>query len=88
MRTRRGPLSLLAPALVSLAAAGCGRTATVGTGRALQIALSEYRVIPQDVRARLLEVRVRVAEIRALLRASGRVVAGVEVEDQLAAALA
>ncbi|MFL5863962.1 MAG: hypothetical protein ACJ780_24855 [Solirubrobacteraceae bacterium] len=42
----------MAPALVLLGAAGCGRTATVGTGRALQIALSEYRVIPQDVRAR------------------------------------
>jgi hypothetical protein len=31
--------------------AACGRTTTVGTGRSLQIALNEYRVTPQDVRA-------------------------------------
>ena len=31
--------------------AGCGSTTRVGTGRALQIALNEYRVTPQDVRA-------------------------------------
>jgi hypothetical protein len=29
----------------------CGRTTTVGTGRTLQIALNEYRVTPQDIRA-------------------------------------
>lgn len=31
--------------------AACGRTTTVGSGRTLQIALNEYRVVPQDVRA-------------------------------------
>ena len=31
--------------------AGCGKTTTVGTARTLQIALNEYRVTPQDVRA-------------------------------------
>jgi hypothetical protein len=40
-----------------------------------------------DVGAGLLEVLEGVAEIGALLRAAGRVVAGVEVQDQLAAAL-
>jgi hypothetical protein len=29
----------------------CGKTTTVGTGRTLQIALNEYRVTPQDIRA-------------------------------------
>lgn len=51
MRTRRPPLPLLAVALASLAVAACGRTTTVGSGRTLQIALNEYRVAPQDVRA-------------------------------------
>ena len=51
MRTRRPPLPLLAVALASLAVAACGRTTSVGTGRSLQIALNEYRVTPQDVRA-------------------------------------
>ena len=36
---------------MTLGAAGCGRTASVGTGGTLQIALNEYRVTPQDVRA-------------------------------------
>ena len=51
MRTKRPPLPLLGVALASLALAACGRTTTVGTGRTLQIALNEYRVTPQDVRA-------------------------------------
>ncbi len=51
MRTKRRSLSLFAAALVALAGAGCGRTASVGTGGTLQIALNEYRVTPQDVRA-------------------------------------
>ena len=51
MRTRRPPLPLLAVALASLFVAACGRTTTVGSGRSLQIALNEYRVTPQDVRA-------------------------------------
>jgi hypothetical protein len=40
-----------------------------------------------DVGAGLLEFLEGVAEIRSLLRAAGGVVAGVEVQDQLAAAL-
>jgi hypothetical protein len=49
---RRPPLTLLAAALVMLAGAGCGATTTVGSDGSLQIALSEYRVTPQDVHAR------------------------------------
>jgi len=49
--TRLPPLPLLAAALVALAAGGCGATTTVGNERTLQIALNEYRVMPQDVRA-------------------------------------
>jgi hypothetical protein len=51
VRTKRPPLPLLAVALAALALVACGRTTAVGTGRTLQIALSEYRVTPQDVRA-------------------------------------
>jgi hypothetical protein len=51
VRTKRPSLSLLVAALAALAVAGCGRTTSVGTGGTLQIALSEYRVVPQDVRA-------------------------------------
>jgi hypothetical protein len=42
---------VLVAGVVLLGAAGCGVTTRVGAGRTLQIALSEYRVIPQDVRA-------------------------------------
>jgi hypothetical protein len=41
---------LLVAALMAIAA-GCGRTTKVGVGGTLQIALNEYRVVPQDVRA-------------------------------------
>jgi hypothetical protein len=51
VRTRRPPLPLLAVALASLAVGACGRTTTIRSGRTLQIALNEYRVTPQDVRA-------------------------------------
>ena len=51
MRTKRPPLPLLAVALAALALAACGKATAVGNGRTLQIALSEYRVTPQDVRA-------------------------------------
>lgn len=51
MRTRRATLPLLVAALTALATAGCGTTTTVGRGRTLQIALNEYRITPQDVRA-------------------------------------
>jgi hypothetical protein len=47
--TRRPPLSLLTAALVSLCLAACGSSTTVGKDGTLRIALSEYRVIPQDV---------------------------------------
>jgi hypothetical protein len=36
---------------MAVALAACGRTTTVGNARTLQIALNEYRVTPQDVRA-------------------------------------
>ena len=51
MRTSRPPRLLLATVLGSLAVTACGHTTTVGTGRTLQIALNEYRVTPQDIRA-------------------------------------
>jgi hypothetical protein len=51
VHARRPPLSLLAAALVALGVAGCGTTAAVGNARTVQIALNEYRVTPQDVRA-------------------------------------
>jgi len=35
----------------ALAIAGCARTVTIGAGGTLRVALTEYRVIPQDVRA-------------------------------------
>jgi hypothetical protein len=41
----------LAAALLGAAVAGCGQMARVGTGGTLQVALDEYRVTPQDVRA-------------------------------------
>ena len=49
MDTRRPPLSLLAAALVTLSVAACGSTTTVAKDGTLRIALSEYRVVPQDV---------------------------------------
>jgi hypothetical protein len=51
VRTSRPPLLLLAITALVLAATGCGRTTTVGSGHTLQVALNEYRVTPQDVRA-------------------------------------
>jgi hypothetical protein len=48
---RRSPLAWLAATLALLGAAGCGATTRVGADRMLQIALSEYRVTPQDVHA-------------------------------------
>jgi hypothetical protein len=51
VRTRRPTLSLLAAALVALVAAACGTTTTVRTGGTLQVALNEYRITPQSVRA-------------------------------------
>jgi hypothetical protein len=51
VRTRRPTLSLFAALLVAVAAGGCGTTHTVGPGGTLQVALNEYRVTPQSVRA-------------------------------------
>jgi hypothetical protein len=39
---------------------GCGRTSTAGAGRSVQIALTEYRVIPQSIRSRAGELTLRV----------------------------
>ncbi|MFZ0088691.1 MAG: cupredoxin domain-containing protein [Solirubrobacteraceae bacterium] len=43
-------LALLA-AVATIAAAGCGSTTTVGDRHTFSVALSEYRVTPQDVHA-------------------------------------
>jgi hypothetical protein len=51
VRTSRPPLLLLAIAALVLTTTGCGRTTSVGNGHTLQVALNEYRVTPQDVRA-------------------------------------
>jgi hypothetical protein len=44
--------AMVAVAVASaLAAAACGHTRVVGAGRTVDIGLTEYRLIPQDVRA-------------------------------------
>jgi hypothetical protein len=48
---RPSPRRWVLAALLALAVAGCGHVARVGSGATLQIALNEYRVTPQDVRA-------------------------------------
>ena len=48
---KRSPLALLAAGVVTMGAAGCGATTTVGGTGALQIAVTEYRITPQAVRA-------------------------------------
>jgi hypothetical protein len=48
---RPSPRTLLLAAVPALALAGCGQVARVGSGATLQIALNEYRVTPQNVRA-------------------------------------
>ena len=53
MRTR---LATLAAALIGVA--GCGHTTTVPAGRAVELALSEYRITPQDVRTPAGEVDI------------------------------
>jgi hypothetical protein len=48
----RAPLALLAIALLLLVGlAGCGKTTEVGSTHILQVALTEYHVSPQSVRA-------------------------------------
>ncbi|HEX3834629.1 MAG TPA: hypothetical protein VHW04_21785 [Solirubrobacteraceae bacterium] len=51
MSGRPLPRTWLLAALPALALAGCGHVARVGPGATLQVALNEYRVTPQDVRA-------------------------------------
>jgi hypothetical protein len=48
---RLSPRRWLLAALPGLALAGCGHVVHVGSGATLQIALNEYRVTPQNVRA-------------------------------------
>jgi Cupredoxin-like domain len=48
---KRSPLVLLAAGVVAVAAAGCGATTTLSSNNTLQIAVSEYRITPQAVRA-------------------------------------
>ena len=52
-RPPRPALALIAVTLLSLGGllAGCGRTTQVGSDRTLQVALTEYHVAPQSVRA-------------------------------------
>ncbi len=48
----RAPRLAVAPlAAAALLLAGCGSTTTVGTNRTFQVALTEYHVSPQSVRA-------------------------------------
>jgi hypothetical protein len=50
---RRSPRAGLTAALLALSLAGCGHVAIAsrGPGGTLQVALNEYRVTPQEVRA-------------------------------------
>jgi hypothetical protein len=56
MRRTRAPNRLLLTGTVSVALAsaiaGCSHTVPVGANRTLQVALSEYRVVPQRVQAK------------------------------------
>lgn len=49
MSTSRSSLALLSAALLMTGLTGCGATATVGASGAVQVALSEYRVTPQNL---------------------------------------
>ena len=48
---RCSPLPPLLAGLLVAALAGCGSTTRVGSARTLRVALTEYRVTPQDARA-------------------------------------
>jgi hypothetical protein len=48
---RCSPVALLVAGIAAVGATGCGATTRVGADRTLQIALTEYRVTPQDVHA-------------------------------------
>ncbi len=64
------PSPKLALAVVALAAGGalggCGRTLVVGSGRMVQIALSEYRINPQIVHVRAGKLTISVHNYGAL----------------------
>jgi hypothetical protein len=49
MSGRRAPLALLAVAVALLS--GCGQTHVIGSDHTLTVALTEYRVVPQSIRA-------------------------------------
>jgi hypothetical protein len=49
MSGRRAPLALLAASVALLC--GCGQTHVVGADHTLTVALTEYRVAPQSIRA-------------------------------------
>lgn len=51
MSGTRSTLILALGGLILLGAGGCGSTVTVGSDQTLRIALSEYRVTPQNVEA-------------------------------------
>jgi len=46
---RRSPLAALTAGLLIAGLTGCGSTTTVRSGQTLRVALTEYRVTPQDV---------------------------------------
>jgi hypothetical protein len=50
----------VAVALAALGLAGCAHTTRVAAGHAVELALSEYRITPQDVRAHAGEVDILV----------------------------
>jgi hypothetical protein len=52
MRKLRAATRRLLIAVGLAALAGCGHTATVGANRTVQVALTEYRVIPQSIESR------------------------------------
>jgi hypothetical protein len=51
MRKLRAATRLLLTGAGLAALVGCSHTATVGTSRTIRVALSEYRVSPQSIRA-------------------------------------
>ena len=49
---KRSVLAAAGAALAAATIAGCGHQTVVGSNRTLQLALTEYRVVPQTTRAR------------------------------------
>lgn len=47
---RRRPLALLALGIMAWGPSGCSDTQSLRPGRTLQVALTEYRLVPQSVR--------------------------------------